>query len=192
MSEQPHPHGAGTGTSTGTDTGARGRTAGRQRLLSRTLLGTQWPGWLLLVLIALGLPRTVLADLGVVAPESSWIYYVLALTPFGVWLALAILRRTSSPMKDHLVAGTLYGLSLVVVHEALWAVGASQGQHPPQSAVTMAERFSSPVRELVLHGYTFLIAMAIGIGVGLIAGVVAVVTNRVRILLARRERSTTP
>ncbi|MQA95173.1 MAG: hypothetical protein GEV11_11215 [Streptosporangiales bacterium] len=146
----------------------------------RTLLGTQWPGWLLLGLIALGLPRTALADLGIVTPESSWIYYVLALTPFAVWFAVAILRRTRSPIKDHLVAGALYGLSLVIVHEALWATGASLGQYPPQSAITFAERFGPALRDLATHGYTTLIAMVIGLGVGVIAAIVAAVSNRVR------------
>lgn len=167
MARQPHPR------------------DGRADLLSRNRLGTDMPGWLLLVLIALGLPRTVLADLGIVAPESSWVYYVLALTPFAVWLAVAALRRTSSPMKDHLVVGTLYGLSLVVVHEALWAVGSSLGHHPPQSGVRLAEQFSSPLRELVLHGYTIGIAMMIGLGVGLVAGIVAAVAKRVRTIRAR-------
>lgn len=143
-------------------------------------LGTEWPAWLLLGLIALGLPRTILSDLGIVEPEGSWVYYVLALVPFAAWFAVAIFRRTGSPIKDHLVAGTLYGLSLAVVHEALWAVGSSLGHHPPQSALTLAERFSSPLRELVLHGYSFVIAMMIGLGVGLIAGIVAAVMNRVR------------
>ncbi|MGH3499683.1 MAG: hypothetical protein ACRDQA_02095 [Nocardioidaceae bacterium] len=101
------------------------RETSRRGVRSRNVLGTDWPAWLLLGLIALGLPRTILADLGVVAPESSWIYSVLALTPFAVWFAVAILRRTGSPIKDHLVAGALYGLSLVIVHEALWAAGPS-------------------------------------------------------------------
>ncbi|MQA79825.1 MAG: hypothetical protein GEV10_15310 [Streptosporangiales bacterium] len=143
------------------------------------------PGWLLLGLIALGLPRTILADLGIVAPESSSIYYVLALTPFAVWLAVAVCRRTGSPIKDHLVAGTLYGLSLVIVHEALWAAGSSLGHHPLQSAVRLAERFSPPLRELVLHGYALVIAMTIGLGVGLTAGVVAAVARRARTIRAR-------
>lgn len=157
------------------------RSAG---LLRRNLLGTEMPGWLLLVLIALGLPRTILADLGIVAPESSLIYYVLALTPFAVWLAVAVFRRTGSPLKDHLVAGTLYGISLVIVHEALWAVGSSLGHHPPQSAVGLAQQFSAPLRDLVLHGYTFVIAMMIGLSVGLIAGVVAAAAKRVRTIRA--------
>lgn len=149
-------------------------------LIRRNLLGTELPGWLLLTLIVLGLPRTVLTDLGIVAPDSSSLYYVLALTPFAVWLAVAIFRRTGSPIKDHLVAGTLYGLSLVVVHEALWAARSSIGHHPPQSAIRLAERFSPPLSELVLHGYALVIAMMIGLGVGLTAGVVAAIAKRVR------------
>jgi hypothetical protein len=154
-------------------------------IIRRNLLGTEMPVWLLLVLIALGLPRTILADLGIVAPESSSIYYVLALTPFAVWLAVAVFRRTGSPIKDHLLVGALYGLSLVIVHEALWAAGSSLGQHLPQSAVRLAERFSPPLRELFLHGYTLAIAMMIGLGVGLTAGVVAVIAKRVRAIRAR-------
>lgn len=153
--------------------------------LRRNAFGTELPAWLLLALVALGLPRTVLADLGVVGPESSWLYYVLALTPFAVWLAVALFRRTSSPLKDHLVAGALYGLSLVVVHEALRAAGSSLGHRPPQPGVTLAERFGSPLRELVLHGYMLVIAMTIGVGVGLAAGIVAVVARRVRTARAR-------
>ncbi len=151
-----------------------------QRFRSRKVLGTSWPAWLLLTLVALGLPRTILADLGVVVPESSWIYYLLALTPFAVWFGLAVVRRTPSPIKDHLVAGTLYGLSLVVVHEALWAFRSSLGHHPPQAAVDLASGFGSPLRELVLHGYTSGVALAIGLGVGATAAVVAAVANRVR------------
>jgi hypothetical protein len=149
-------------------------------VLRRNLLGTQLPGWLLLGLVALGLPRTVLADLGVVAPESSPIYYVLALGPFAVWLAVAVFRRSGSPVKDHLVAGTLYGLSLAIVHEALWTFGAALGRHPTQGAVALAERFGPPVRDLVLHGYSFAVAMTIGLGVGLTAGVAGAMANRVR------------
>lgn len=153
--------------------------------LRRKVLGTGMPGWLLLALIALGLPRTVLSDLGVVAPESSSVYYVLALAPFAVWLAIALFRRTGSPVKDHLVAGALYGLSLLVVHEALWSAGSSVGHHPAQGAVTLAERFDSPFREMVLHGYACVIAMTIGLGVGVVAGLLAAGAGRVRTMRAR-------
>jgi hypothetical protein len=168
------PDKAGTGPD---PTEAENRRTGP---LSRNVLGTEWPGWLLLILIALGLPRTVLSDLGIIAPESSWIYYVLALTPFAVWFAVAVFRRTRRPIKDHLVAGVLYGLSLIIVHEALWAFGSSLGHHPPQSGISLAEQFSRPLRDVVLHGYTSLIAMMIGLGVGLTAAIVAAISNRVQ------------
>ncbi|GAA2760077.1 hypothetical protein [Actinopolymorpha rutila] len=84
------------------------------------------------------------------------------------------------PIRDHLVAGTPYGLSLAVVHEALWTIGSSLGHHPPAGATSLAEKVGSSLRELVLHGSTFLIAMAIGLGVGLTAAILAAVANRVR------------
>lgn len=166
--------------------GSDAARSGATSRVRRNFPGTGIPGWLLLGLVALGLPRTVLADLGIVAPESSWIYYVLALTPFAVWLAVAIFRRTGSPMRDHLLAGGLYGFSLVIVHEALWAVDSSLGQHLPQSATSLAGQFGSPLRELIPHGYGFVIAMTIGLGVGLIAGIVAAAAKRVRAIRVRR------
>lgn len=152
---------------------------------ARRVPGTEWPPLVLLGLIALGLPRTILADLGIVEPEGSWVYYVLALAPFAVWFAVAGMRRTGRPVRDHLVAGLAYGLSLILVHESLSAVGASQGNYPPPSAVDFAEQFSSPMRGIALHGFTSAIALAIGLGVGALAAVTAVVSNRVR----RRDHS---
>lgn len=130
------------------------------------ILGTSWPGWLLLGLVLLGLPRTILADLGIVAPESSWVYFVLALTPFATWFAIAVLRRTATPICDHLLAGALYGLSLIAVHEALRWSGTSLGHQLSN--------------DLASHATTWAIALAIGLGVGAVAAVIAFVANRVR------------
>lgn len=161
----------------------------QQSLFNRRVPGTGWSGWLLVGLIALGLPRTILADLGIVEPESSWVYFVLALTPFAAWFAVAILHRTDSPIRDHLVAGAAYGLSLVIVHETLWSVATSLGHNMPQSVLTWAEQFGSPIRELVPHGYSFAIAMMIGLGVGATAAVVAVVS---RLITGRRIDAAQP
>jgi hypothetical protein len=108
----------------------------------------------MLLLVALGLPRTVLEDLDVVEPEGSLLYYVLALTPFAAWLAVATFRTSRKPFSDFLVLGALYGLSLVIVHQASGSVGRSLG----------------PV----------VIAMVIGLGAGSMAGLVAVAANAVR------------
>lgn len=124
---------------------------------------------MLVTLIAAGLPRTILADLGVVEPEGSWVYYVLALAPFALWCALAIFRRTPTPIKDHITAGALYGLSLIAVHEILWSASTSQGHHLPQVG-----------SGLVLHAYTSGIALAIGLGVGILAAAVATTANKIR------------
>jgi len=136
--------------------------------------------WLMVALVALGLPRTVLADLDVVAPESGFVYYVLALTPFAVWLVVAVARRSRRPFLDFLVLGVLYGLSLVLVHQALWDVGDSLGHRPPEGAVSFADQFSGIWHDLALRGYTSVIALVIGVGTGLIMALIATLAHHVR------------
>src|SRR4051794_2917307 len=93
--------------------------------------GTDTSNGLVLALVAIGLPRTILSDLDVVEPESGLPYYALALTPFAVWLGVAVMRRSRKPLVDFVIVGLLYGLSLIVVHQVLWEVGSSPGHHPP-------------------------------------------------------------
>lgn len=157
--------------------------------LDRRFPMTDMPVWLMLVLVALGLPRTILADLDMVAPESSLLYYVLALTPFAVWLVVAIVRSSRRPVADFLVLGVLYGLSLVVVHQLLWDVGPSLGHNPPESAVEFANQFSPAWRELATRAYSSGIAMVIGIGTGFAAALVAVGAHAWRKRRARRAPS---
>jgi hypothetical protein len=80
-------------------------SAQRSDWITRKFILTDMPTGLMLTLVAVGLPRTVLADLGIVAPESSLLYYFLALTPFAIWLAVAILRTSRRPFMDFLVLG---------------------------------------------------------------------------------------
>ena len=122
---------------------------------------TDMPVWLVLVLVALGVPRTVLADLDVVAPESGLLYYCLALVPFAVWLFVAIARRSRRPFTDFLMVGLLYGVSLAVVHQLMWTEG------------------------LALKHVG--IALMIGLGSGAVVGLVALAANAVR--RARRVSS---
>ena len=135
---------------------------------------TDMPAGLMLLLVAVGLPRTILADLDIVPPESGLLYYVLALAPFTAWLLAAVLRKTRRPFLDFLVLGIVYGLSLILVHQALWGAAAGYGQRPPAGAVDFAEQFGSVWYELALRAHTSAIAMLIGVGSGLVAAIVAV------------------
>lgn len=143
----------------------------------------------MLLLVALALPRTVLADLDIVAPESSLLYYFLALAPFAAWLAVAIFRASRKPFMDFLVLGVLYGLSLIAIHQALWDVGPSLGHRPPAAAIRFADSFSPALHELALRGYTIMIALAIGVGTGLTVALAAMVANAVRSRRSRAHRT---
>jgi hypothetical protein len=145
--------------------------------LHRSFPLTDMPTWLMLVLVAAGLPRTLLTDLGIVAPNGSLLYFFLALAPFAVWLTVAIARRSNRPFADFVVLGILYGLSLVVVHQLLWDLGPTLGYHPPEAAIGFAEQFAPAWQDLALRGYTVAIAMLIGVGTGVVAGLVALAAN---------------
>lgn len=155
------------------------------RVVSRGILGSDMPVWIMLVLVGLALPRTVLTDIGVIEPDGPLIYYVLALAPYAVWLTVAVLRRTPTPLRDHALVGTLYGLSLVLVHEIFWNVESSQGHNPPQEAIDLASGFDAPIQDLVIHGYEFVVAMMIGVGSGIVMAIIAFAANRIRLVRAR-------
>ncbi|GAA1532070.1 hypothetical protein GCM10009678_13010 [Actinomadura kijaniata] len=138
----------------------------------RDFPATDMPTGLMLGLVALGLPRTVLADLDIVAPQSGLLYYVLALTPFAAWLAVALVRRTRRPGRDFLMLGFLYGLSLLVVHQVLWTTGTTSG-HPPQSVADFADSLPAGWQEFILRSFSSGIAVTIGVGTGLVAAAIA-------------------
>lgn len=163
-------------------------TPTRSKVL-RPIWLTDMPAWLMMTLVAVGLPRTILADLDVVQPESGLLYYFLALAPFVVWLGVALLRETRKPLMDFVVLGVLYALSLAVVHQVLWNANAGYGHRPPASAVSFAENFSPGLQDLAVHGYTIMISLMIGIGSGLTIAVVAFVAGVVRARGARRADS---
>jgi hypothetical protein len=148
---------------------------------------TDLPIWLSLLLVALGLPRTVLADLDIVPPESGALYYTLALIPFAVWLGVALTRRSRRPFLDFVVVGFLYGVSLVVVHQALWNVGPGLGHSTPASAIEFADRFAPAWREAALRVYTSGVAMVIGLGSGAAIGLVSLGATRWRTRTSRRS-----
>jgi len=154
---------------------------------SRPVPLTDMPWALLLILVAVGLPRTVLADLDIVVPESSLLYYVLALAPFAAWLVVAVVRPTRKPVMDFLILGLLYELSLILVHQLLW--NAPGAEHSiPEGAITFAEQFDSGIRELVLRLYTAAISLGIGIGTALVAAAIAAIATWIRRTRSRRAK----
>lgn len=153
---------------------------GAREWLRGTFVLTDMPVGLVLGLVGLGLPRTILADLGIVPPESSLLYYVLALGPFAAWCAIAVVRTTRKPVADFLVVGFVYGLSLVVVHQVLWNAGGALGHEPPAAAVDFADAFDPALHDLALRGYTSIVAVGIGLGTGLVAAFIAAVAHVVR------------
>jgi len=165
------------------------RPASAGTLLSRRFPLTDLPVWLLLVLVSLGVPRTILADLNIVPPESGPLYYILALVPFTAWLAVAAMRRSRRPLADFLMVGLLYGLSLVIIHLALWDARAGYGNLPPAGAAEFADGFGPGWGEVALPAYAAGIATMIGLGSGLVVGLCAVTANAWRRRRARASRS---
>ncbi len=151
-----------------------------ERPRRRGLLGADMSLWLMGSLVALTIPRTVLTDIGVLEADESLLYFVLALAPYAVWLAAAVLRRTRTPLRDHLLVGGLYGLSLILVHELFWNFETSQGQNPPQGAIDLAAGFTEPVSTFVIHASEFGIAMMIGLGSGVVMASIAFIGQRIR------------
>ena len=152
---------------------------------TRSFPGTDLPSGLMLVLVGVGLPRTILADLDLVTQNGSLLYYVLALVPFACWFAAALLRESRRPIRDFLVLGTLYGLSLVVVHQVLWY---APGHHLPASAFDFADSFPQAWHEVALRVYSGGVAMMIGIGTGLVVAAVAWCASSVRARMRSRDR----
>ncbi|MGH3349273.1 MAG: hypothetical protein ACRDXB_15660 [Actinomycetes bacterium] len=149
-------------------------------VFARRFPATDMSVGLVLILVAIGAPRTVLADLGIVPPNSGAVYFVLALAPFIVWLAVAVVRRSRRPFADFVMVGVVYGLTLVGIHQVTWGVGRSWGYRPPAAAFEFAARFDPGWYDIAARGYTCGIAMMIGVGTGLVVAVVAVLAGWVR------------
>lgn len=146
---------------------------------------TDMPVWLVATLVLLMLPRTLLNELGFV-DEGTLAYYILALTPFVIWLVIAILRKTNKPIMDFLVLGFLFGLLLIVIHQSLWHTGSAVSQHAPDFAVDFAARFDPAWRELIERSISAGISLMIGLGSGLLFSIIAAISTFVRSKLTKK------
>jgi hypothetical protein len=147
--------------------------------MKRTFLLTSMPAWLVLVLTLIMVPRTLLSDLGIILAETP-VYFLFALTPYAVWLSIALFRKSEKPFLDFLVLGVLYSLTLILIHQLLWNNGTALGHQLPQAALDFGARFDPPLRDLAVRGYTIMISLLIGIGSGMVVGLIAAAAGSIR------------
>ncbi|MFC0680088.1 hypothetical protein ACFFGH_19815 [Lysobacter korlensis] len=82
----------------------------------------------LLGLAALGLPRVVLHDLGII-DESHPLSWVFALGALAATVAAALIAKVPSPFLTVLAVGSIFGVMLVITHQLFWDV--KYGGNPP-------------------------------------------------------------
>jgi hypothetical protein len=90
------------------------------------------------------------------------------------------------PLREFLVLGLLYSLTLILIHQLLWNNGTELGHQLPQAAIDFGARFDLPLRELAVRGYTVMISLLIGVGSGVAIGLFA---SLARVVRGRLERS---
>ncbi|MET0419934.1 MAG: hypothetical protein ABW022_28295 [Actinoplanes sp.] len=131
------------------------------------------------VIVGLGLlaaPRVVLHDLDLIS-EGTFINALLVFVPLLIWIAVAVWRSTN-PFVSLLAAGGVYGLCLLVVHNALWSQ--SWAGDPPRLGGNLAGRLPTAVEELILRGAMSVTSIFTGLAVGTVCGAVAWVITRAR------------
>jgi len=141
------------------------------------------PGWLIVGLGLLAVPRPVLHDLAVVA-EGSPVNGLLVFGPLVIWVIVAV-RLAGNPFLALLAAGGVYGVCLAAVHNIFWS--RTWAGDPPRLGGNLAGRFSEGTEAVLLRGATTLSSLFTGLAVGTICGVTAWATAR----LTRRRRAVT-
>ena len=135
--------------------------------------GLSWP--VLVGLAALGAPRVVLHDLGVVE-EGTLAAGLLAVVPPACWLAVVLWRRPPRPCATLVVVGALHGALLAVGHQLLW--DAALGGRVPAIGGALAGT-DPAVAEVLLRAAAVVSRLVTGTLVGVLAGAAALLLRRV-------------
>ncbi|HEX6956176.1 MAG TPA: hypothetical protein VF156_14980 [Agromyces sp.] len=128
----------------------------RRRALGLPVLG-------LIGLAALGVPRVILHDLGLIE-ENGLVTWLLALLPIAAWIVVAVAAKVPNPFLTVLVIGTIFGVMLVVTHQLLW-VPAFDGNPPALG--------DGPLASLIPRVAAMTSGLFTGAIMGAIAGLVA-------------------
>ncbi len=127
------------------------------------------PGWLIVVLGLLAVPRAVLHDLDVVA-EGNPINRLLVFGPLIIWVIVAV-RLAGNPFLALLAAGGVYGICLAAVHNIFW--NRAWPGDPPRLGGNLEGRVSEGLEAVLLRGATTLSSLFTGLAVGTVCGVTA-------------------
>ncbi|GAA1722808.1 hypothetical protein [Nonomuraea bangladeshensis] len=126
-----------------------------------------------LALAALGAPRAIAHDLGLVGPVVN---ALLVFLPIAVWLVVVLWKRVPNPFLTLLAVGVAYGVLLGVTHQVLWS--ASFGDDQPALGGNLAGALSPAMEAVLLRTFAFGSSVLTGAGVGVVAGVVGWVGAR--------------
>lgn len=139
-----------------------------------------FPLWLVLGLVALTVPRAIVHDLKLL-PFTSLPYIILAVTPWLIWLAVALLHKTKKPLMQFLIIGLTYGVVLGITHQLLWDM--SWGNNPPQLHGNLEGQLDATLEAFVLRCAAFASSLATGVITGFIFGVIATAAAKIRPLV---------
>ncbi len=106
------------------------------------------------------------------------LYKVLAITPFVIWLALALVRKSTRPFYDFIVLGITYGVLLSLTHQILWE--ASWAGNPPRIGGNLAGAVSPALESVVLRTFAFISSIMTGLVTGITFGLIALSVSKLR------------
>jgi hypothetical protein len=143
----------------------------RLKKRGRLNIRTDMPPVLLVVMAAIAIPRVVVENLQLLSLESP-LYKVLSISPFLVYLAVALLRKNKRPLYDYTVLGMLFGLFVATTHQITMEI--------PKFKVKLNDFFSPVLEEIVIRFVIFIRMLATHFVIGIVFGIIASAVCRIR------------
>lgn len=144
------------------------------RTRRRCHVGLPW--WQVALLAALAMPRVFVHDAGI--SVAGPLQALLVFVPAAIWVAVAVLRRITTPVMALLAVGGLYGVGLAVAHNIFCS--SVFGDRPPELGGNLAGRLDPGTEDLVLRIATSASSLLTGLVVGLICGLLAALILRLK------------
>ncbi|OLZ58183.1 hypothetical protein BS330_12665 [Amycolatopsis keratiniphila subsp. nogabecina] len=133
-------------------------------------------------LAALGVPRVVAHDLGLVGPVGN---ALLVFVPLAIWLAIVLWRRVPNPFLTLLVVGLAYGVLLGLTHQVLWTEAFPGG--PPSLSGNLVGTLPPSTEAVVLRIFAFGSSLLTGVLNGAASGAVGWLLAKMVSGLRRRK-----